>query len=111
MGEKISVDTPFFNRVNIPIGLFLLLLTGVGPLIAWRTSSFESLKRAFLWPGVVGRGCVRWACSQRASALLRADVVRAVRVRAVTVVIEFFKGAKAIRSQERTEPAGRRWSS
>ena len=35
-GEKISVDAPFFNRVNIPIGLFLLLLTGVGPLIAWR---------------------------------------------------------------------------
>ena len=27
---------PFFNRVNIPIGMLLLLLTGVGPLIAWR---------------------------------------------------------------------------
>jgi cytochrome c-type biogenesis protein CcmF len=49
-GEKISVDAPFFNRVNIPIGLFLLFLTGVGPLIAWRRSSLESLKRAFLWP-------------------------------------------------------------
>ena len=35
-GEKITVDAPFFNRVNIPIGLFLLFLTGVGPLIAWR---------------------------------------------------------------------------
>jgi cytochrome c-type biogenesis protein CcmF len=54
MGEKISVDKPFFNRVNIPIGMFLLLLTGVGPLIAWRRSSFESLKRAFLWPAVSG---------------------------------------------------------
>jgi cytochrome c-type biogenesis protein CcmF len=51
-GEKISVDAPFFNRVNVPIGLFLLLLTGVGPLIAWRRSSLESLKRAFLWPTV-----------------------------------------------------------
>src|SRR5450759_916003 len=51
-GEKISVDGPFFNRVNIPIGLFLLFLTGVGPLIAWRRSSIESLKRNFLWPGV-----------------------------------------------------------
>src|ERR1700720_3850506 len=38
-GEKISVDAPFFNRVNIPIGLGLMLLTGVGPLIAWRKSS------------------------------------------------------------------------
>jgi Cytochrome c biogenesis factor len=51
-GEKISVDAPFFNKVNVPIGLFLLLLTGVGPLIAWRRSSIESLKKAFLWPTV-----------------------------------------------------------
>jgi cytochrome c-type biogenesis protein CcmF len=47
--EKISVDKPFFDTVNIPIGLALLFLTGVGPLIAWRRSSFESLKGAFLW--------------------------------------------------------------
>jgi cytochrome c-type biogenesis protein CcmF len=51
-GEKISVDAPFFNRVNVPIGLFLLLLTGIGPLIAWRRSSWESLQRAFLWPTI-----------------------------------------------------------
>src|SRR5258708_3073519 len=53
-GEKISVDSPFFNRINIPIGLGLLLLTGVGPLIAWRRSSLESLKRAFLVPTIAG---------------------------------------------------------
>ncbi len=48
IGEKVSVDAPFFNRVNIPIGLGLMLLTGVGPLIAWRKSSFESLKKSSL---------------------------------------------------------------
>jgi cytochrome c-type biogenesis protein CcmF len=52
-GEKISVDGPYFNRVNIPIGLFLIFLTGVGPLIAWRRSSFESLKKAFTWPTII----------------------------------------------------------
>jgi cytochrome c-type biogenesis protein CcmF len=51
-GEKISVDAPFFNRVMVPIGLFLLLLTGMGPLFAWRRTSTESLKKNFLWPGV-----------------------------------------------------------
>jgi cytochrome c-type biogenesis protein CcmF len=51
-GEKISVDAPFFNRVNVPIGLFLLMLTGVGPLIAWRRTSWESLRRAFMWPTI-----------------------------------------------------------
>ena len=51
-GEKITVDAPYFNRVNIPIGLFLLFLTGVGPLIAWRRSSGDALKRAFLMPTI-----------------------------------------------------------
>jgi cytochrome c-type biogenesis protein CcmF len=35
-GSKITVGPPFFNTVNIPLGLLLLGLTGVGPLIAWR---------------------------------------------------------------------------
>ena len=51
-GEKIGVDAPFFNSVNVPIGLCLLFLTGVGPLVAWRRSSVESLKKNFLWPTV-----------------------------------------------------------
>ena len=56
--RKISVGAPFFNKVNIPIGLFLLFLTGVGPLLAWRKTSVESLKRNFGWPLVIG-GCRR----------------------------------------------------
>ncbi|MGD8869892.1 MAG: heme lyase CcmF/NrfE family subunit [Gemmatimonadales bacterium] len=53
-GEQIKVGAPFFNKVNVPIGLFLLLLTGIGPLLAWRKTSFASMKRIFLWPAVVG---------------------------------------------------------
>ena len=53
-GEKISVDAPFFNRINVPIAFGLLLLTGVGPLIAWRRSSVESLRRSFFWPSISG---------------------------------------------------------
>jgi len=49
-GQKMTVGPPFFNNVNIPIGLFLLFLTGVGPLFAWRKTSVESLKKAFFWP-------------------------------------------------------------
>jgi len=49
-GEKVSVDAPWFNRVNIPIGLFLLFLTGVGPLLSWRRASAAGLKRNFQWP-------------------------------------------------------------
>jgi cytochrome c-type biogenesis protein CcmF len=52
-GSKMTVGPPFFNSVNIPIGLFLLFLTGVGPLFAWRKTSIESLKKAFFWPGIL----------------------------------------------------------
>jgi cytochrome c-type biogenesis protein CcmF len=53
-GSRISVGAPFFNKVNIPMGLLLLFLTGVGPLLAWRKTSAESLRRNFLWPSIFG---------------------------------------------------------
>jgi cytochrome c-type biogenesis protein CcmF len=47
-GSKITVGAPFFNKVTIPIAMLLLVLTAVGPLLAWRKTSIESLKRNFL---------------------------------------------------------------
>ncbi len=51
-GHKVTVGPPFFNKVTIPVALLLLLLTAVGPLLAWRRTSLESLKRNFLWPAL-----------------------------------------------------------
>ncbi len=51
-GNKVTVGAPFYNRVAIPVALILLLLTALGPLLAWRKTSFESLKRNFTWPCV-----------------------------------------------------------
>src|SRR5207244_8992718 len=48
-GTKISVGAPFFNKVNIRIGLFLLFLTSMGQLLAWRKTSAASLRRKFGW--------------------------------------------------------------
>jgi len=53
-GVKLSVGAPFFNLVNIPIFLGLLLLMGIGPLIAWRRASADNLKRNFLKPVIAG---------------------------------------------------------
>jgi cytochrome c-type biogenesis protein CcmF len=49
-GVKVTVGPPFFNQVLVPIGLFILLLSGVGPIIAWRKASPKHLKRNFLTP-------------------------------------------------------------
>jgi cytochrome c-type biogenesis protein CcmF len=51
-GVKVSVGAPFFNTVNVPIGIAILALMGVGPLIAWRRASPGQLRRHFLWPAV-----------------------------------------------------------
>src|SRR6202040_2058805 len=51
-GDKISLDADWYNRLMVPIGLFLLLLTGVGPLFAWRRTSIDSLRRNFQYPGL-----------------------------------------------------------
>src|SRR5437762_11974347 len=46
----VTVGPPFFNKVMIPIGLLLLFLTGAGPLLAWRKTSFQSIKRHLTLP-------------------------------------------------------------
>ncbi len=51
---KITVGPPFFNRVNVPLGLALLALTGIGPLIAWRQTSAANLRRQFTAPLTTG---------------------------------------------------------
>ena len=53
-GEKITVGTPFFDQVAAPIGIVLLILTGVGPLIPWRKASPKQLRQRFLWPTIAG---------------------------------------------------------
>ncbi len=98
-GQRVSVSAPFFNRVNVPIGLLLLFLTGVGPLIAWRRSSWESLRRIFLWPAVAGLvtvGGLLLAGVRHFYALIALGLCAFV---AWTIGSEFVKGALVIRAR------------
>lgn len=51
-GERLTIGQPFFNKWMVPIGLTLLLLTGIGPLIAWRKASASNFKYQFTFPGL-----------------------------------------------------------
>jgi cytochrome c-type biogenesis protein CcmF len=98
-GDRISVGAPFFNKVNIPTGLLLLFLTGVGPLLAWRKTSTESLKRNFGWPlgtGLVA-GVVAFALGFREFFSLICLIL--CFFVASTIGLEFFRGAKVIRAR------------
>ncbi len=102
-GTKVTVGPPFFNRVNIPVALLLLLLTGVGPLLAWRKTSMESLKRNFRIPVLTGLavgallvaiGYVKpWTEQSEFYSLM--TIVLSVIV-ATTVISEFVRGGRVI---------------
>ena len=49
-GERLTVAAPFFNKWMAPVGLVLLLLTGIGPLLAWRKSTLKNFRDQFIWP-------------------------------------------------------------
>ena len=98
-GDRISVGAPFFNKVNIPAGLLLLFLTGVGPLLAWRKTSTESMKRNFGGPLAVGllTGVIAFGFGFRAFYSLICLIL--CMFVAATIVLEFYRGAKVIRAR------------
>ncbi len=55
-GNRTTVGPAFFNSLEGWLSLFLIFLTGVGPLIAWRRATVASVRRQFMWPAVFGGG-------------------------------------------------------
>ena len=49
-GEAIVLGRSYYDFFLRAFGLPLLLLMGIGPLIAWRRASFASLATTFRWP-------------------------------------------------------------
>jgi cytochrome c-type biogenesis protein CcmF len=49
-GDRLTVGPPFFTKWMMPVGLVLLVLTGVGPQLAWRKSTLANLRDSFMWP-------------------------------------------------------------
>jgi cytochrome c-type biogenesis protein CcmF len=52
--DRLSVGTPYFNRMVIPIGLTLLFLMAVAPVLPWRKASGELLRHRLIWPAWAG---------------------------------------------------------
>src|SRR6187455_1127844 len=53
-GHRLTVGPPFYNQWMLPVGLTMLLLTGIGPLLAWRKSTVVNLRDQFLIPVTFG---------------------------------------------------------
>ena len=96
-GTKITVGPPFFNRVNVPLGLLLLALTGVGPLIAWRKASTANLKRQFVAPVVAGLLVLLLLLTRGVSDFHALVALSLAGFVAGTIVQEFYRGVRARR--------------
>ena len=55
-GTKVSVGPPAFRPFIVPLALILVLLSGIGPIIAWRRVTVANLRRNFTFPAAVARG-------------------------------------------------------
>jgi cytochrome c-type biogenesis protein CcmF len=52
-GERYTVGAPYYNFFLLVFGLPLLILMGLGPLVAWRRASLRSVGKTFAWPAAV----------------------------------------------------------
>ncbi|HJZ78335.1 MAG TPA: heme lyase CcmF/NrfE family subunit, partial [Vicinamibacterales bacterium] len=93
-GRRLTVGPPFFNKWMLPIGLILLLLTGIAPLLAWRKTTFSNLLTQFTWPAaatiVTGAGVYALGIRVWASGVCFAFCAFVF----VTILQEFISGAR-----------------
>ena len=98
-GEASAVRGPYFNFFLRTFGLPLLLLMGIGPLIAWRRSSVRALGRTFAWPIAIAStaGLALVALGAGSSPLGLVAYTLSAFVMAA-IVLEFAVGTRARRS-------------
>jgi len=108
-GTKVTMGAPFYNRVNLPIGLFLLFLTGIGPLLAWRSTSLRSIRRNFILPSIAMGvalvvlllvGVRPWNAGDDWQGTLFSLVTFTLAAGVITAIsAEFLRGANVVRTQ------------
>ncbi len=114
-GSKVTMGPPFYNRVMVPIGLGLIVLTGIGPLLAWRSTSLRALRRNFVLPCAVilisaavlmATGLHPWQEDDPTSSIY-ALVCLSLSAGVITAIgAEFFRGAGVVRTQSRIGEGG-----
>ena len=104
-GTKLSIQAPFFNTIIAPMGYMVLLLMGIGTLIAWRKSSWEGLRRNFKNPlilATVGTVFLAWFLADR-NLLWSVHTIFWLTIFVTsTIVLEIVKAVQAKSSQTKS---------
>jgi cytochrome c-type biogenesis protein CcmF len=95
-GDPITVGPPYFNFFLRVFGLPLLLLMGIGPLVAWRRSSLRALGESLLWPAaaavVAGAGLIALGAGSSLPGLVAYTFCVFVLA---AIALEFVRGTRA----------------
>jgi cytochrome c-type biogenesis protein CcmF len=99
-GESATVSKPYYNFFLHTFGLPLLLLMGIGPLVAWRRASLRALGKTFLWPlaAAVAAGAILLSAGAGSSRVGVIAYTFSVFVLA-SIVLEFARGTRARKAQ------------
>ena len=107
-GSKVTMGPPFFNRVAVPVGLALIFLTGIGPLLPWRSTSLRAIRRNFILPciaivvtaaALMISGVRPWKDDDATSSIY-ALVCFSLSAGVITSIFsEFLRGAGVVRTQ------------
>ena len=99
-GTEETVGPPWFDRLTMPLALVLVLLTGVGPVLAWRRVTLSSLRRVLLVPLVATAVALAGLLALTNAADSPPSLVMFCFVAFVLAVIgqEFWRGAAARRT-------------
>jgi cytochrome c-type biogenesis protein CcmF len=98
-GVAVSVGAPYYDFFAIVFGLPLVLLMGIGPVVAWRRASFRSLARQLAWPAgvalAVGVLLLAGGAGSSPAGLIGYTLGAFVLT---TIVLEFVRGTRARKS-------------
>lgn len=98
-GTAVTVSKPYYDFFLRSFGLPLLLLMGIGPLVAWRRASLKALGKTFLWPlaAAIVAGIVLLALGAGSSHVGLIAYTFSVFVLA-SIAFEFARGTRARRA-------------
>jgi cytochrome c-type biogenesis protein CcmF len=99
-GQKASVGPPWFDRYTVPLAIILVMLSGLGPVIAWRRATAANARRSVRGPLTVA------AAAALGLALLAGVATRPLAMAmfcagafaAAVVAREFWRGTRARRA-------------
>jgi len=99
-GREASVGPPWFNSITTPLALVLVLLAGVGPVLAWRRATWAGVRRVLVAPVAfaLAVAVALLAFSDAAGSVTSLLMFCLVAFVLAVVVQEFVRGAAARRS-------------